>query len=484
MSKAATHSWGAYVRNQEAVAAAIARKEYSDMTPTGVGVVDEFFALMKEVGILDRLAVEGMYQRRLIPVVLLIATYCGRVIMGLSSQNQMPTHLFRDAGLLRLIGYTAKQIDEGFSRRGKGQSRPIHKNTVADALERLQEEESRGIFYGSTEDRARARLVPDTVFSMDGTELSTTGRFPGAGQVSSSRELTDKGGQVKTVSSTRYGYLLLSLRGVESNIVAAAELTKIGQAEHPWVIRLVRSAKAAGARIKILLVDGAYCVGSVLWELKHEERVDFIVPADSSMCITEDARSLAQLKEGGLVRDNAEIRAVGVKGLTTYEAYQPPEGDRHRRGPKATLNAVVVTRWRGQDVPREKQTVLITTLPVSDPLLIVDLYRKRAEMENKLHRELKQGWYVEKFPSKKHLACLAHIYLTLTLYNVACAYKTERGQDLANRGIRRLRAEHLAGAAWILIVYTDTEYGLFDVEEFAHLSGNPPKHFHRFHPQN
>jgi len=33
-----------------------------------------------------------------------------------------------------------------------------------------------------------------------------------------------------------------------------------------------------------------------------------------------------------------------------------------------------------------------------------------------------------------HLACLAHIYLTLTLYNVACAYKTERGQELANKG--------------------------------------------------
>ncbi|MDO8635859.1 MAG: hypothetical protein Q7R34_06375 [Dehalococcoidia bacterium] len=113
---------------------------------------------------------------------------------------------------------------------------------------------------------------------------------------------------------------------------------------------------------------------------------------------------------------------------------------------------------------------------------IVEIYRKRAEMENKLHRELKQGWYIENFPSKKHLACLAHIYLTLTLYNIACAYKTERGQELADRGIRRLRAQHLGGAAWVLVVYTETEYGIFDVEEFAHLSGNPPKRFHRFRP--
>ena len=103
-------------------------------------------------------------------------------------------------------------------------------------------------------------------------------------------------------------------------------------------------------------------------------------------------------------------------------------------------------------------------------------------MENKLHRELKQGWHIQSFPSKKHPACLAHIYLTLTLYNVACAYKTNRGQELADRRIRRLRAQHLGGAAWVLVVYTETEYGIFDVEEFAHLSGNPPKRFHRFRP--
>lgn len=485
MSKVTTQRWGAYTRNQEAVAAAIARKEYTDMTPTGTAVVDEFFALMDQIGILNRLEVEGQYQRRLVPIVLLIVTYCARVIMGLSSQNQMPTHLFRDAGLLRRIGYTAKQIEEGFSKRGKGRTPPVHKDTVADALERLTEEESQGIFEGTVKDLIKAKLVKDTIFSMDGMEMAVTENYPGAGQITITKEIKDKWGKVEEVTYNRYGYLLLSLRGVESNTVVAAKVDKIGKSEHPWVLTLVRSAKEAGARVKVLLVDGAYCVGDVLWRLKHEEKVDFIVPADSSMCITADARGLAKLKTGVVVGDNKEIRAVGVKGLTTYEAYRsPPEESASggRRGPKPTLNAVVVTRWKGKNVPEAKQVVLITSLPVDDPLHIVELYRKRAEMENKLHRELKQGWYIKKFPSKQHLTCLAHIYLTLTLYNVSCAYKTERGQELANLGIRRLRAEHLGGAAWVLIVYTETEYGIFDVEEFAHLSGNPPKRFHRFQP--
>ena len=482
MSKVTTRRWGAYTRNQEAVAAAIARKEYTDMTPSGVEVVDEFFALMDQVGTLRRLAVSGVYQRRLIPLILLVVTYCAKVILGLSSQNQLPTHLFRDAGLLRLIGYTAKQIDEGFCKRGKGHTHPIHKDTVADALERLTEEESQGIFDGSVEDLVKAKLVEDTIFSMDGMEMAVTECYPGAGKLVITREVKDKWGKVKTVTSTRYGYLQLSLRGVESNTVVAARVDKIGSPEHSWVLTLVQAAKLAGAKVKVLLVDGAYCVGDVLWQLKHREKVDFIVPADSSMCITADARGLAKIKGSVVVGENREIRAVGVKGLTTYEAYQPPLEEKSRRGPKSALNAVVVTRWKGREVTEEEQVVLITSLPVEDPLLIVELYRKRAEMENKLHRELKQGWHIEKFPSKQHPACLAHVYLTLTLYNVACAYKTQRGQELADRGIRRLRAQHLGGAAWVLIVYTDTEYGIFDIEEFAHLSGNPPKRFHRFQP--
>ncbi len=251
--------------------------------------------------------------------------------------------------MLRLIGYTARQLDEGFCKRGKGKALPIHKNTVGDALGRLSEEESRGIFDGSVGDLVEAKLVNDTVFSLDGMEMHTTEHYPGAGHITITKEVTDKWGRVRTVTTTRYGHLLLSLWGVGSNTVAAADVDKIGTPEHHHVLSLVRRGKAAGLRIQILLADGGFCVGGTLWRLKHEEKVDFIVPADSTMCITEDARSLARL-EGPMAEENDQIRAVGVKGLTTYPAYQPPKGEK-RRGPKPALNAVVVTRWKGEDVP-------------------------------------------------------------------------------------------------------------------------------------
>lgn len=323
MGKVTTLHWGVYTRNQEAVAQAIARKEYMDMTPTGVEVVDELLALMDQAGIMHRLAVEGEYQRRMVPMLLQIVTYSSKIILGLSSQHQIPPHLFRDAGLLRRIGYTAKQIEEGFYKRGKGEHHPLHKNTLAAALERLTVEESQAIFAGAVEDLVKARLFDDTVFSLDGTELSVTEHYPGAGRVTSTRAVKDKWGNVKTSTSTRYGYLLLSLRGVKSNTVVAAGIDNIGACEHAWVPVLVQKAKSAGVKIKTLLADGAYCVGDMLWQLKHKENIDFIVPADNSMCITEDARSLAQMKEGVTTQKDPQITAMGIKNLTTYEAYTP-----------------------------------------------------------------------------------------------------------------------------------------------------------------
>ncbi len=54
----------------------------------------------------------------------------------------------------------------------------------------------------------------------------------------------------------------------------------------------------------------------------------------------------------------------------------------------------------------------------------MDLYHRRAWIENELHRELKQGWHRERFPPKTDRACRAHIFLTLLLYNLAQVFKT------------------------------------------------------------
>ena len=111
----------------------------------------------------------------------------------------------------------------------------------------------------------------------------------------------------------------------------------------------------------------------------------------------------------------------------------------------------------------------------------MDLYRRRSWIENELHRELKQAWHIERFPKKTDQACRAHIFLTLLLYNLAHVFQTVHGKTLVERGIRRLRAERLRSIHH-LIVIAHPYFAIVDVEHFAALSGNPPKHPWRLQP--
>jgi len=74
----------------------------------------------------------------MIPTVLMILTYEVKQLMGISSMNQLEEHLFRDTALLKIIGFTARQIQEGFCRRGEGKRQgPMHRDTLADFLSKF-----------------------------------------------------------------------------------------------------------------------------------------------------------------------------------------------------------------------------------------------------------------------------------------------------------------------------------------------------------
>ncbi len=477
--------WALLTRDQATVAQRVAAHDYDQVMGTGWGKMDDLLVLMEELGTLRRFEAMGKgYQRRLIPVALLLTTYSVKTLAGLSSMNQVPSLLFRDVGLLQRIGFTLQEIQQGFSRRGRGRMRPVHKNTIANALERLTSEEVDDLFNGSIQDLSRVGQLTDTVFAADGCELSTTDRYPGAGSITmTATKQTKTGDHTSTV--TRHGYLLCSLWATGARRVAAARLKPIGTGEVMELLPLVRQAQAnlvhKKSRIKVLLVDGIYCSGQDLWQLKHDLMVDFVVRATTTMNVCEDARELMHLEDPLVSRgERQDIGAVGVARLSSYTQYAPPKGKK-RRGPRATINAVIITRWAGKPVPPGQEVVLLTSLSVRDPLAIVDLYHRRSWIENELHREFKQGFHMERFPKKTDQACRAHVFLTLLLYNLVYALQSSQGQNAVFRGVRLLRAESLR-TIHTLIVIAAPHFALFDVEEFQVLSGNPPKHFLRFHP--
>ena len=77
-------------------------------------------------------------------VSLLILTYEVKVLLGLAGMNCVGKTLFRDIALLKLMGSltVTRQLQEGLCHRGYAdKQKPMHKNVLADAVEKLTAKE-------------------------------------------------------------------------------------------------------------------------------------------------------------------------------------------------------------------------------------------------------------------------------------------------------------------------------------------------------
>jgi hypothetical protein len=176
------------------------------------------------------------------------------------------------------------------------------------------------------------------------------------------------------------------------------------------------------------------------------------------------------------------MKVMGVKGLLSYDQFGE-EQHRRRKGRKDfkahPINAVMVLRWDGKDYEPGKEKVFLTNLSISRPMKIIEQYDLRSEIENQGFRELKQGYHLLKYPQKTEAAVRAHAVLTLIIYSLVNAYKSERGQRLAHLGIRRWRAKQMGESIHKMIVYYERIYGIVDVEELFYLIDMTPKELYR-----
>ena len=139
----------------------------------------------------------------------------------------------------------------------------------------------------------------------------------------------------------------------------------------------------------------------------------------------------------------------------------------------------MVLRWDGRDYEPGKEKVFLTNLSISRPMKIIEQYDLRSEIENQGFRELKQGYHLLKYPQKTETAVRAHAVLTLIIYSLVNAYKSEQGQRLAHLGIRRWRGKQMGQSIHKMIVYYEGIYGIVDVEELFYLMDMTPKELYR-----
>jgi len=271
---------------------------------------------------------------------------------------------------------------------------------------------------------------------------------------------------------------LLLVFDVFNRYVVAAKMLQIQENENPYLLEMVEQARRNIGRnaIRLLLVDRGFLDGKRLWQLKHKLGIDFVVPAKTNLTITNDIRGMRDLPEdANLHRQVWEtkkgvVKTIGVAGFRTFDEYHDPK---HKTAEPEQINAVMVMCWEGLEYMRGKEKAFLTSLDVSEPRQVIDRYDLRSLIENCGNRDLKQGWLINNYPKKQVDAIRAHVYLTLGMFNMTLAYRSDEGEEIAAECIRRYRVKTVLRARHKCMIVCGDHYAIFDLEELMMLLGQP-----------
>jgi hypothetical protein len=164
---------------------------------------------------------------------------------------------------------------------------------------------------------------------------------------------------------------------------------------------------------------------------------------------------------------------------------------------------VLIREWDGRRREPGEELVFLTNGPVDDPFVVFDDYDERSLIENTLHRETKQSFSLGALPKKRANALYAHTYMVLCSYAIIYGYRrymasksdsdaalwppqnpaesqptTHRAANLRTPpqpfqgvGMARWRRQLAAENADKVIVFLDSAYGIYDLNQLAALTG-------------
>ena len=484
------NSWRFFTQNQKEVAAKIAEGNYDLICGTGWGFLDELFVFLFELGYFKGFDFKSEgYQRIMIPMAKLLLLYELKALLGVESMNQTPELLFKDVALLKIIGFTAQEIKEGFSKRGDGKHiGPMHQDTLADCINRLSPAEVENLLNASIKLLINKKFLGSSTFILDASDLETTEKYENCGSVTRKEKKVDKKGQIHEIEVTVYGWKVLVLYEHKSHIIVAVKVVHINEHESKYTLELVEKAKenlGEKAKMKLLLIDRGFLDGETLWKLKFTEKIDFIIPSKSNMAITTDVRDLLKISDSASHFSSGELEVFGISGVNTWDCYTSEENYKckNRKDFKPSkLNVAAVRHFDKMNYSAGEEKIFLTSLPVKNPEKIIEHYKNRFSIEISVFRESKQGWCLKKFPMKTENAVINHVMLTFIMFNGVNAFRSKRGQKFANSGIKRWRLKH-ARSIHQVVVFAGDYYGIFDIEEVMMLCRHPPNTLMRAEPK-
>ena len=511
-------SWQLAYRDDERVGQALyAGAEIEEMHELSeVGLLDEFFVFLEQIGmmaVLEQVQLPGV-QRVLVPTVQFVLLYMLKVLFGGQSMNELPHWLFSNVALMELVGFNARQVEEGLTKRGDAQRTskpkqgPLSPQCLADNISKLTAEQLETLFNQMVQCVVRWGLLDgQRITALDGSKLPTPKTYEGCGKLKQTRSVKVKGQKERaTEEYYLYGWKVLVLIDVPTRLPLAMKVVTIQEYEGRWLVPLLEQAQRnLGTRghISTIVIDRGYLDGEDLWQV-HSQGIIFVVVGKAHMAVTQDAQALAkgeraQVRERvvrhghGKTATEERLRTelVGIEGLTTYDAYGDPQQTQyaHRRDYQGQpINAVVVRRWDNR-VPATDGTVYLTNGSVRDPFVVFDRYDCRSVIENGIFKEGKYPWHLGHFPKRTEAAVFVHVHFTLLVMTLCTAFRLWQAQQAAAASQQTesppsLSTALLGGegtARWRLrlkqenrdkvIVFLADAYGIFHLAELAILTG-------------
>lgn len=478
-----TIKWDYYTRNDAFVKERFIAKDYDRSAATGLGNFDRLFAFLCQMEFFSLFDLKPeARQRIMIPTALLLSTYSAKIICEMNSLNQMDMMLFKDKSLLEMIGFTGVQIDEGFSKRNKGRHLPFNVSTLGKLMPSFSLDEINSLFSNQFTLLARKGFIPSGIFAADSTPLyvSLHSKYPNTGVI--------------WKDGRKYrGYKLITLKYVGSvspkakskpEIFVAAILIPLNESENKYLLPLLEQARKniGQDKIKMVVVDRGFLSGENLWEVKHKYKTDFLIYSKSNMDVTKELKG--RLKEAqdrqkkGLPEDkdlffqqDDQNTVYGFNNLLWFWTYGNQEHQIemkkkiYQKEERVTTNPIsgaIITQYKNKE---DENITLLSSRKFSKdftPLNAIFFYRKRQQIENAGFRELKQGYKIGKFPSRKYNGIFFHVLFTLLVFNFITAFKTETGGKTAMLGLRRL---HRTTSSLALILFAWPHFGVFQPDE-------------------
>jgi hypothetical protein len=166
-------------------------------------VLDEFFYFLQSIGVMTLLEqVHGAaMQREMVPYVQYVLLYGLKTLFGIESMHALPPLLFSDEAVMPLVGFNAQQVREGICQRGAAKRQgertpgPLSPETLANNIVKLNLRDLEWVCNGAIRALAQVGVFSQQVTGIaEGTDLETTARYTGCGQVTRTVRIDDKGG--------------------------------------------------------------------------------------------------------------------------------------------------------------------------------------------------------------------------------------------------------------------------------------------------